>query len=107
MTHTQSKVPRISGSALYWKAFRLDLVARGLPDLSAHDGCQQVQATLCDGWGAVASDTDIEDLAAKVNNWSQLGGTQRCQYWQQRKGIDSLSSCSKVTMDSSDKFKNW
>ena len=77
-----TEVPRsIPGSAQYWKAFGLDLVAmveqRGLPDffltLSAHDGWPQVQATLREGWGAVASDTDIEDLAARVSDRQPVG----------------------------------
>ena len=77
-----TEVPRsIPGSAQYWKSFGLDLVAmveqRGLPDffltLSAHDGWPQVQATLCEGWGAVALDTDTEDLVAKVSDRQPVG----------------------------------
>ena len=77
-----TEVPRtIPGSAQYWRAFGLDLIAmveqRGLPDffltLSAHDGWPQVQATLRDGWGAVASENDVQDLAAKVSDRQSVG----------------------------------
>ena len=74
-------VPRnIPGSAQYWRAFGLDLIAmveqQGLSDfltLSAHDGWPQVQATLRDGWGAVASENDVQDLAAKVCDRQPVG----------------------------------
>ena len=77
-----TEVPRsIPGSAQYWKAFGLDLIAmvqgRGSPDffltLSAYDGWPQVQATLREGWGAVASDKDVQDLAAKVSDRQPVG----------------------------------
>ena len=78
-----TEVPRsVPGSAQYWRAFGLDLIAiivqdGGLPDflltLSAHDGWPQVQAALREGWGAVASDKDVQDLAAKVSDWQPVG----------------------------------
>ena len=77
-----TEVPRsVPGSAQYWKAFGLELVAmveqRGLPNffltLSAHDGWPQVQTTLRDGWGAVASESEVQDLAAKVSDRQPVG----------------------------------
>ena len=77
-----TEVPRIPGSAQYWKSFGLDLVAmveqRGLPDFfldikCSYDGWPQVQATLREGWGAVALHTDTEDLAAKVSDRQPVG----------------------------------
>ena len=84
MTHIQSmelKFLVVFLGLLSIGSLGLDLVAmveqRGLPDffltLSAHDGWPQVQATLREGWGAVALDTDTEDLAAKVSDRQPVG----------------------------------
>ena len=56
--------------AEFWRSFGLNLVAfveqRGLPNffltLTAYDGWPQVQATLRDGWGARASELEVQDL---------------------------------------------
>ena len=67
-----TEVPRINpGSKEFWRSLGLDLVAfveqRGLPNffltLTAYDGWPQVQATLRDGWGAQASELEVQDLA--------------------------------------------
>ena len=70
-----TEIPQIiPGSREFWRSFGLDLVAfveqRGLPNffltLTAYDGWPQVQATLRDGWGARASELEVQDLAKAV-----------------------------------------
>ena len=67
-----TEIPRIILE--FWRLFGLDLVAfveqRGLPNffptLAAYDGWPQVQATPRDGWGARASELELQDLARDV-----------------------------------------
>ena len=77
-----TEIPRIiPGSKEYWRSFGLDLVAfveqRGLPDffltLTAYDGWPQVQATLRNGWGATASDVDVQDLSKNISDRQPVG----------------------------------
>ena len=72
-----TEIPRIiPGSKEFWRSFGLDLVAfveqRGLPDLfltlTAYDGWPQVQTTLREGWGACASDLEVQDLAKDLSD---------------------------------------
>ena len=77
-----TEIPRIiPGSKEFWRSFGLDLVAfveqRGLPNffltLRAFDGWPQVQATLNDGWGARASEVNIQDLAKDLSDRQPVG----------------------------------
>ena len=71
----------IPGSKEFWRLFGLDLVAfveqRGLPNffltLTAYDGWPQVQATLRDGWGARASELEVQDLAKDFSDRKPVG----------------------------------
>ena len=62
-------------------SFGLDLVAfveqRDLPNsfltLTAYDGWPQVQATLRDGWGACASELEVQDLAKDLSDRQPAG----------------------------------
>ena len=77
-----TEIPRIiPGSREFWRSFGLDLVAfveqRGLPNffltLTAYDGWPQVQATLRDGWGATATDVEVQDLAKDLSDRQPVG----------------------------------
>ena len=77
-----TEIPRIiPGSKEFWRSFGLDLVAfveqRGLPNffltLTAYDGWPQVQATLRDGWGACASELEVQDLAKDLSDRQPVG----------------------------------
>ena len=77
-----TEIPRIiPGSKEFWRSFGLDLVAfveqRGLPNffltLTAYDGWPQVQATLRDGWGAHASELEVQDLAKDLSDRQPVG----------------------------------
>ena len=77
-----TEIPRIiPGSKEFWRSFGLDLVAfveqRGLPNffltLTAFDGWPQVQATLRDGWGARASELEVQDLAKDLSDRQPVG----------------------------------
>ena len=61
----------------FWTGFsghgRTERLALFFSTSSAHDLWPQVQATLRDGWGAIASDTDIQDLTAKVSDRQPVG----------------------------------
>ena len=77
-----TEIPRIiPGSRELWRSCGLDLVAfveqRGLPDffltLTAYGGWPQVQATLRDGWGACASELEVQDLARDLSDRQPVG----------------------------------
>ena len=67
--------------AKLWMSFGLDLLAsveqRDLPNsfltLTAYDGWPQVQATLRDGWGACASEHEVQDLAKDLSDRQPAG----------------------------------
>ena len=84
LIHIQCMVLKYHGSFLvaeFWRSFGLDLVAfveqRGLPTffltLTAYDGWLQVQATLRDGWGACASELEVQDRAKDLSDRQPVG----------------------------------
>ena len=101
-----TEIPRIiPGSKEFWRSFGLDLVAfverRGLPDffltLTAYDGWPQVQTTLREGWGACASDLEVQDLAKDLSDRQPVGFKPQICVLAAEKQFDCLVCPSLVT----------